>query len=302
MLSRRISSKTSNASGQFLKLFAFTLLTTAGLPSGWAQVDPGTKKAAKDAIQITDASREDTPNDFLRVTFVSAGTPVTTLNRPGSLRAFATATTFYEPPLALKEFPLYSGLVNDDSKTLVAMRCQPPQREITDAVLATWPNVFAAIQRDLGIDPAKCEAPAGDDDTRAFCFAHSYKNEAGDNVPISLAHSMSYAATAFEAYSPLAAWLKNKYGIFPAFSGLGFSVKDSYYLDAQHPMSTQQILAKSISPEYVLKNVSLKDAGCRCISVAPYEGRANDPLDPEFVWSAGGDGECKAVSKLETAK
>ena len=302
MRSHPISGKTSIASTQFSRLFALALLATAALPSGWAQVDPGGKKAAKDAIQITDASREDTPNDFLRVTFVPAGIPVTTLNRPGSLRAFATATTFYEPPLALKEFPLYSGLVNDDTKTLVAMRCQPPRRETTDAVLATWPNVFAAIQRDLGIDPAKCDAPAADDDTRAFCFAHSYKNEAGDNVPISLAHSMSYAATAFEAYSPLAAWLKNKYGIFPAFSGLGFSVKDSYYLDAQHPMSTQQILAKSISPEYVLKNVSLKDAGCRCISVAPYEGRANDPLDPEFVWSAGGDGECKAVSKLETAK
>ena len=302
MKPHRISRKTPIASTRFSSLFAFALLASVALPGGWAQVDPGAKKAVKDATQITDATREDTPNDFLRVTFVSAGTPVTTLNRPGSLRAFATATAFYEPPLTLKEFPLYSGLVNDDSKTLVAMRCQPPRRETTDAVLATWPNVFAAIQRDLGIDPAKCDAPAADDDTRAFCFAHSYTNEAGDNVPISLAHSMSYASKAFEAYSPLAAWLKNKYGIFPAFSGLGFSVKDSYYLDAQHPMSTQQILAKSISPEYVLKNVSLKAAGCRCISVAPYEGRANDPLDPEFVWSAGGDGECKAVSKLETAK
>lgn len=302
MKSHRISNKTCAGSARLSGFFALALLAAVALPSGWAQVDPGARKAVKDAIQIADASREDTPNDFLRVTFVSAGTAVTTLNRPGSLRAFATATAFYEPPLTLKEFPLYSGLVNDNSKTLVAMRCQPPRREITDAVLATWPNVFAAIQRDLGIDPAKCEAPAGDDDTRAFCFAHSYTNEAGDNVPISLARSMSYAAKAFEAYSPLGAWLKSKYGIFPAFSGLGFSVKDSYYLDPQHPMSTQQILAKSISPEYVLKNVSLKEAGCRCVSVAPYEGRANDPLDPEFVWSAGGDGECKAVKKLETAK
>ena len=255
-----------------------------------------------DAVTITDQVREGTPNDFLRVTFVPAGVAVTTLSRPGSLRAFATATAVYEPPLALKDFPLYSGLVNDDSKTLVAMRCQPPRAEATDAVLATWPNVFAAIQRDLGINPKMCDGTISDDDTRAFCFAHAYKDDAGDTVPISLAHSMSYAAQAFEAYNSMAVWLKNKYGIFPAFSGLGFSVKDSYYLDAQHPMSTQQILVKSISPEYVLKNVSLKDAGCRCISVAPYEGRANDAMDPEFVWRAGGDGECKAVERLSSAK
>lgn len=255
-----------------------------------------------DAAVTTDEVRETTPSDFLRITFVPAGVAVTTLNKPGSLRAFATATAFYEPPVALKDFPLYSGLVNDDTKTLVAMRCEPPRPEVTDAVLATWPNVFAAIQRDLGIDPKACDGPVNDDDTRAFCFARGFKDVAGDTVPISLAHSLTYAAKAFEGYSPVAGWLKNKYGIFPAFSGLGFSVKDSYYLDAQHPMSTQQILVKSISPEYVLKNVTLKEAGCRCITVAPYEGRANDPMDPEFVWGAGGDGECKAVARLEGAR
>lgn len=273
------------------------LIAIAGF---WVAQFGGVSQAQRpDAVAITDQVREGTPNDFLRVTFVSAGTPVTTLARPGSLRAFATATAFYEPALALKDFPLYSGLVNDDTKTLVAMRCQPPQAETTDAVLATWPNLFAAVQRDLGIDPKACDGSVNDDDTRAFCFAHAFRDDAGDNVPLSLAHSLDYAARAFEGYSPVAAWLKNKYGVFPAFSGLGFSVKDSYYLDSQHPMSTQQILAKSISPEYILKNVSLKDAGCRCINVAPYEGRSGDALDPEFIRKAGGDGECKAVSRLE---
>jgi len=255
-----------------------------------------------DAVLVTDHVREATPDDFLRVTFVPAGVAVTTLARPGSLRAFATATEVYDPPLKLKDFPYYSGLVNDDTKTLVAMRCQPPQREKVDALLATWPNVFAAIQRDLHLDPKSCDGAISDDDTRAFCFAHAFKDEPGDNVPLSLAHSLVYAAHAFEGYSPVAAWLRNKYGVFPAFSGLGFSVKDSYYLDAQHPMSTQQILVKSISPEYVLKNVSLKDAGCRCISVAPYPGRAEDPMDPDYIWNAGGDGECKAVDTLSKAK
>lgn len=254
-----------------------------------------------DPVSTTDQVRETTPNDFLRVTFVPAGVSITTLSRPSSIRAFATATAFYEPPLALKDFPLYSGLVNDDSKTLVAMRCQPPQPEKVDALLAIWPNVFAAIQRDLPPESQKCDPEPKDDDTRAFCFARKYADTPGDNVPISLAHTFSFAAQAFAADSNLAAWLKTKYGIFPAFSGLGFSVKDSYYLDAQHPMSAQQILVKSISPEYILKNMSLKDAGCRCISVAPYPGRSEDPLDPNIITQSGGDGECKAIEKLSPA-
>jgi len=251
-----------------------------------------------DAVLVTDHVREATPDDFMRVTFVPAGVSVTTLSRPGSLRAFATATEVYDPPLKLKDFPAYSGLVNDDTKTLIAMRCQPLQPEKIDALLATWPNVFTAIQRDLALDPKKCDGTATDDDTRAFCFAHQYTDTPGDTVPISLAHTFSFAAQAFAAYSPLAAWLKTKYGIFPAFSGLGFSVKDSYYLDAQHPMDAQEILVKSISPEYILKNTSLKDAGCSCISVAPYPGRSEDLLDPEFIHKHGGEGVCKPVEKL----
>jgi hypothetical protein len=68
-----------------------------------------------DAVVTTDQVRETTPNDFLRLTFVQAGVAVTTPNKPGSLRAFVTATAFYEPPVAPKDFPQYSGLVNDDA-------------------------------------------------------------------------------------------------------------------------------------------------------------------------------------------
>jgi len=46
----------------------------------------------------------------------------------------------------------------------------------------------------------------------------------------------------------------------------------------------------------------LAEAGCRCISVAPYPGRANDPLDPYFISQAGGDGECKPVDRLAAAR
>lgn len=283
-------------------LLAAALLIWAA--DGWAQAGHDGKRPAKDAARITDALREETPNDFLRVTFVSAGTNVTTLARPGALRAFATATAFYLPPLPLKEFPLYSGLINDDSKTLVALRCRALHPETVDATLATWPNLFHAIERDVHRDPAECSSVSttSEPELQAFCFAHAYTDPPGSTVPRTLAATFDYAAQAFDAqHTQLASWLRSQYGVFPAFSGLGFSVKDSYNLGTQ-PMNSAQMLVKSVSPEYVLKNVSLKEAGCSCISVAPYPGRAEDRLDPKFIAKAGGDGECKAVKSLTHAR
>ena len=301
MHSRIFFRKISVLQMQRLCLLAAALLLTA-VPNGLAQADG--KKPAKDPARITDGLREETPNDFLRVTFVSAGTNVTTLARPGAQRAFATATAFYLPPLPLKEFPLYSGLVNDDTKTLVALRCRAPHPETLDATLATWPNLFHAIERDVHRDPAECSSVSNtsEPELQAFCFAHAYMDQAGSIVPRTLAATFDYAAVAFDAqHTQLASWLRSQYGVFPAFSGLGFSVKDSYYLDTQ-PMSSAQLLIKSVSPEYVLKNVSLKEAGCSCISVAPYPGRAEDRLDPKFIVKAGGDGECKTVKSLHSRK
>ena len=285
--------------------WSFALIATVLLLAAVSvDAQPGNKpkKPAEDPAKITDTLREDTPNDFLRVTFVPAGVSVTSLARPGATRAFATATEFYLPPLPLKEFPLYSGLVNDDTKTLIALRCRPAHPESVDAVLATWPNLFHAIERDVHRDPAECAAVTPDSTDvalQAFCFAHAYADPAGSTVPKTLAATFDYAAQAFDAqHTQLATWLRTQYGVFAAFSGLGFSVKDSYYLDTQ-PMTSAQLLAKSVSPEYVLKNVSLKEAGCSCISVAPYPGRSEDKLDPAFISKAGGDGECKAVNSLK---
>jgi hypothetical protein len=227
---------------------------------------------------------------------------VTTLSRPGSLRAFTTATKLYSPALTLAEMPYYSGLVNDDKNVLVAMRCRPAHPEVVDAVLATWPNVFLAIQRDVPVSPGACNGSAADAATQMACFAQAYSDAPSTTVPLSLAHTFSYAGVLFDSdHTALAGWLKNNYGIFPAFNGLGYSVKDSYSLATQ-PMNSQQILLKSVSSEFILKNVSLADAGCRCISVPPYPGRSNDRLDPDFIAQAGGDGVCKQVNRLANSR
>jgi hypothetical protein len=131
------------------------------------------------------------------------------------------------------------------------------------------------------------------------CYAKGYDDVVGTAVPTLLEHTFDYAGRLFDAdHAQMAQWLRQNYGIFPAFAGTGYSIKDSYSLSSE-PMTAQQVLVKSISSEYVLKNVSLTDAGCRCISVAPYPGRADDPLGPEFVEKAGGDGTCKTVIRLQ---
>jgi len=249
-------------------------------------------------VVISDSVRESLPGDYLRVSFLSVGTPVTNLSRPGALRAFTTATALYSPPLKLADMPNYSGLVNNDEKMLVAMRCRPPHPEAVDAVLATWPNVFLAVQHDVPLAPGACDAKPTDPATQMTCFARAFSDPPATKVPSSLAHTFNYAATLYTPdHAALADWLQKNYGIYPAFSGMGYSVKDSYSLDKQ-PMTSQEMLVKSVSSEYILKNVTLVEAGCRCISVAPYPGRSNDPLDPDFILQAGGDGSCKTVDRL----
>jgi hypothetical protein len=249
-------------------------------------------------VVISDSVREALPGDYLRVSFLSPGTPVTNLSRPGALRAFTTATALYSPPLKLADMPYYSGLINDDAKVLVAMRCRPPHPEAVDAVLATWPNVFLAVQRDVPLTPGACDASPTDPATQMACFARAFSDPPTAKVPSSLAHTFNYAAMLYDAeHTALAQWLQKNYGIYPAFSGMGYSVKDSYSIDKQL-MTSQEMLVKSVSSEYILKNVTLAEAGCRCISVAPYPGRSNDPVDPDFIAQAGGDGVCKSVDRL----
>jgi hypothetical protein len=284
-----------------LALAAIALLAS-GCAAHRAPSAATTAAAMAPPVAVNGQVREELPNDYLRVSFLSPGTPVTSLSRPGALRAFVTATPLFSPPLKLADLPAYSGLVNNDANVLVAMRCRPPHPEAVDALLATWPNVFLAIQRDVQADPAACASAPADPATQAACYARAFTDPPSTAVPTSLAATFAYAGVLFDAnHAAVAAWLRSNYGIFPAFSGIGYSVKDSYNLDTQ-PMTSQQILVKSISSEYILKNVSLAAAGCRCISVAPYPGRSSAPLDPDFIAQAGGDGVCAQVQALPISR
>jgi hypothetical protein len=286
----------------FMRFVQFLCVAATIVACGCANHRVNVAPSAAAPVVVLDEVRETLPNDYLRVSFLSAGTAVTSLSRPGALRAFATATPLYLPPLKLADMPYYSGLINDDKNVLVAMRCRPPHPETVDAVLATWPNVFLAIERDVPFKAGDCNGQPADTATQMACFADAFTDPPATAVPTSLAHTFNYAGTLYDGnHAALAKWLQSNYGIYPAFAGTGYSVKDSYSLDTQ-PMTSQQILVKSISSEYILKNVPLADAGCRCISVAPYPGRSNDPLDPDFIAQAGGDGVCKSVDRLSLGR
>jgi hypothetical protein len=255
-------------------------------------------------VVVADSVREAVPNDYMRVGFFNEGTKVTSITRPGALRGFVTATELYSPPLKVEDYPYYSGLANDDSKVLVAMRCKPPDPAKADAVLATWPNVFAAVQRDVVLAPNECDSSPPELDKQMACFAKGFNDPAETAVPTALAKTFDYAGTIYDGkHADLATWLQKNYGISPAFAGTGYSVKDSYSVSGKsdgQTMTSQQILVKSVSSEYLLKNVSLAEGGCRCISVPKYDGRAKDRLDPNFIDQAGGDGVCKEVDRLGT--
>jgi hypothetical protein len=134
------------------------------------------------------------------------------------------------------------------------------------------------------------------------CFAKGFSDPAQTVVPTALAQTFGYAGKLYDSdHKALAKWLQANYGIYPAFAGTGYSVKDSYSVSGKsdgQTMTSQQILVKSVSSEYLLKNVSLAEGGCRCISVPQYDGRATDRLDPKFIDQAGGDGVCKEVDRL----
>jgi len=237
--------------------------------------------------------------DFMRISFVAPQTEVASLGRPGALRVFVTATVFFQPAMPVSEMATYPGLTDQPAQDLIAMRCVAPRQVVVDAFLATWPNVFAALQRDLAGKDLSCPSPADAAENEIYCIARQFDDRQSGVVVTTLAGMINAGNTLFDAGHPeRAAWLSRYYGIFPAFSGLGFSVKDSYYLTPRNPTTAAQVLQNSVIPEYLLRNVSLADASCHCLRVPPYEGRSQAAIDPDFIWKKGGVGSCTSISRL----
>jgi hypothetical protein len=258
-----------------------------------------TAMATANPAVVTDHSRDTAyVNDFLRITYLPVGVIPQYLGGPSALRVFATASRFFIPPISLAATSSYPGLVNDNTKAVVLFRCKPPDRSLADPFLATWPQVFTAITEDFDGMGFTCPADALTPENELWCLVKDFIDTAQPAASMSLEHAMSLAAELFDpAHPELAATLRKYYGIYPAFSGLGFSIKGS---GDGHSLTAQEALRQSIVPEYLLENVQLGVAGCHCVIVDPYAGRSFAPVDPRWIWSRG-TSSCVKARRLRRA-
>lgn len=277
--------------------WAVGALCCAALGCG-GSVAAGTEAGPQAPATVTDRSRDVTQtNDFLRLIFVTSQVKPDHLGGPNAFRVFAAATAFVEPPLPLADVVAYPGLVDQPDQDLVAMRCMPSDPTKVDPILATWPNVFDAVRSDFA-PTYTCPAPSGSAENAVYCMVKDFIDAPSATAVVSLAAALNLGVTLF-ADADRAEVLRRRYGIYPAFSGLGFAVKGSG--DGQ-PMPAVDVLRRSVTPEYLLRNVSFRDGGCFCLRVPPYAGRETAALDVDFIVQRGGFGECATVPRLEYAR
>ncbi len=249
-------------------------------------------------------------NDFERIIYVSPTQSVTSIGRNNNVqkRAFMSATIYYEPAMPVQDVVRYVGGDINAAYDLVAMRCRPPEPAKTQAMLATWPNVFKALVADLGYTSTACPAKPGDTvDKKVYCAALSFSDQSNTQVPLTLAAMMNAAVALWQltggAFPPTGSTtganvLYDLYGIGYGFSGLGFSVKDSYLSGHNVSLTSAQALAQSVVPEYLVMNVTLADAGCSCIRVKPYANRDQRFIDWNRVLEEGSEDSCTVLNHL----
>ncbi len=264
-------------------------------------------------------------NDFTRLIFVKPTASVTNLGKTNTYqgkliqaREFVSATVLYQPPLPATVDARFVGGDAFSNQDLVAMRCRPPSPGQLQATVASWPNVFAEATSDLadlmGYTPSDCPTknldPSYPVDQRVYCASENFSDEKNVMVPIALQNAVDTGATIFQftgtAFLPTGSTkgadvLFDLYGIGSGFSGLGYSVADSFIQGANVALTADQSLEQSVVTEYLALNVPLAAANCRCVRVTPYAGRDTSPLDWNRVWSKGklaSDGSCVKRARI----
>jgi hypothetical protein len=315
------------ANGKSLPIIALVIGASSllFLFAGSSVVNPGTPfvtsvTAADDSpATVADRTRTTDPatgfaaiNDFERIIYVSSTQSVTTIGKNNNVqrRAFLSATVYYEPAMPVQDVIRYVGGDVNAAYDLVAMRCRPPDRSKTQAVLATWPNVFKALVADLGstYSPTACPPKTGDVvDKQVYCAALAFIDQPNTQVPLVLQAMMNAGVALLRlqggAFQPTGSTvgadvLYDLYGIGYGFSGLGYSVKDSYLSGHNVSLTSAQILTQSVVPEYLLMNVTLAEGGCSCIRVKPYASRDQGFIDWNRVFEVGSKDSCTVLTHL----
>ncbi len=164
-------------------------------------------------------------------------------------------------------------------------------------ILPTWPNVFTAIKQDYGNQGWTCKEPQPwSPEEQLYCAVKDYADPPAGSVSEAIEGALALGAQLFTPPDSVTArTLGSRYGVYPAFSGLGFAVNGSGSLAT---FNATDSLRNLVVPEYMVKNVTLVDGGCRCIVAPPYPNRSNAVLDLNWAWSRGGRGKCVEVKSL----
>jgi len=92
------------------------------------------------------------------------------------------------------------------------------------------------------------------------------------------------------------AQVSRRFGLFTAFTGLGYAAAGTGFSPS---FDLAQAAQAMIIPDFVLKNVTLAEAGCFCIEVpSTVRNREQRKLDPRFILRNSGDGSCVRVNRL----
>jgi hypothetical protein len=315
------------AKGKWLPIIALAigassllfLVARSSVANPIAQFVTRVKAADNSPATVVDRTRTTDPStgfaaidDFERIIYVKSTQSVTSIGRNNNVqkRAFVGATLDYEPAMPVQDVIRYAGGDVDAAYDLVAMRCRPPDPAKTQAVLATWPNVFKALVADLGTtySSTACPAAQGDAvDKKVYCAALEFVDQPNIQVPLPLQAMMNAGVALLQlqggAFQPTGSTvgadvLYDLYGIGYGFSGLGYSVKNSYLSGHNVSLDSAQILAQSVVPEYLLMNVTLADGGCSCIRVNSYAGRDQGLIRWDRVLELGSQDSCTVLSRL----
>jgi|KBSMisStaDraftv2_1062788.scaffolds.fasta_scaffold249498_1 hypothetical protein len=271
---------------------ALSVVTVCVLALLQASETPAFREIERSPAIVTDNARDpDFYNDFMRITFVPSSVEVRTPSRPNAVRAFFGSTRFYDPPIPVDAIAEFNGFSASASLDLIAMTCRP-RTPTADARYATWPNLARMIVTDLGTHGYHCPPPAAADSSNAaYCLATQYQDAPAQPVINTLIAALQFGQQLFALNN--GNWLYDNYGIDYNHSGLGMVVRGPSV-----PLTAAEALEQSVVPEYLLRNVNLASANCRCIRVPSYPGRDEHLLPPKFVWANGDlddEGRCVSV-------
>jgi hypothetical protein len=165
-------------------------------------------------------------NDYLRLVFLPASVVPTRLGGPNAVRVFVAASTYFTPALALDEVASFLGVPDAVDQDLVGIRCKPDDPAALDARPATWPHLFEIIRVDLGGQFTCPPPPGAPPENAVYCVAAAYDDKPETVISRALAAALEFGAGLLEDPAT-AESVRRRYGVYPAFSGLGLTVMGS---------------------------------------------------------------------------